>query len=134
MTRFPLEGGCHCGAVRYTVLGPALSVEHCHCSRCRKLYGALSATYAVIERAKFRITKGAANLTTDRSSPGLAGHFCQTCGCRLFSCEDAEPAVMYYTPATLDGGVHPGHPAGKEAHVQVGSKAGWEHIDNALPR
>ena len=133
MTQFPIEGGCHCRAVRYTVLGPALSVQHCHCSRCRKMYGTLYASGAVIERAKIRIA-GEENLATYRSSPSFADRFCRTCGCWLFSYEDAEPSIMYYAAATLDGGAHPGHPADKEAHAFVGSKAGWERIEGSLPR
>ena len=129
---FPLHGGCHCGAVRYTILGPALSVQHCHCARCRKLYASLYASGAVIERAKIRIT-GAENLTTYRSSPSFPDQFCRTCGCRLFSYEESEPTIMYFAPATLDGGAHPGHAAGKEAHTFVGSKAAWEHVDDTLP-
>ena len=60
MTTFPVHGGCHCGAVRYTLAGPAVSVQHCHCSRCRKLFGSLVATGAVIRRAQLMI-EGEAN-------------------------------------------------------------------------
>src|SRR5262245_17884122 len=87
MTQFPLPGGCHCGAVRYQVRGPALSVQHCHCSRCRKMYGTLYASGAVIERSKVMIT-GEENLTTYRRSPSFADRFCKTCGCWLFSYEE----------------------------------------------
>jgi hypothetical protein len=51
----------------------------------------------------------------------------------LFSYEDSEPKLMYLFPGTLDGGVHPGHPAGKEAHIYVGSKAEWDQIGGDLP-
>jgi hypothetical protein len=133
VTTFPVQGGCHCGAVRYTLLGPALGVQHCHCSRCRKVYGHLAAQGAVIARSQIRIT-GESNLTTYRSSPSFAGQFCKTCGCHLFSYEDSEKTLMYFSPATLDGGVHPGHPDGTEIHIQVGSKAEWARLDSELPR
>jgi hypothetical protein len=41
---------------------------------------------------------------------------------------------MYFSPGTLDGGVHPGHPADKECHIYVGSKAEWERIADDLPQ
>jgi hypothetical protein len=41
---------------------------------------------------------------------------------------------MYFFPATLDGGVHPGHPAGKECHIYVGSRSEWEHLSDELPK
>ena len=133
MTKFPVQGGCHCGAVRYTLLGPAMSVQHCHCSRCRKLSGGLTASGAVVARADIRI-ESTENLTAYRSSPSFARMFCKTCGCFLFSYEDTEPKLMYFAAGTLDGGVHPGHPAEKEAHVYVGSKAEWDRIGDDLPR
>jgi hypothetical protein len=133
MTTFPVQGGCHCGAIRYTLLSPALSVQHCHCSRCRKVYGNLAAQGAVIRRSQIKI-EGESNLTTYRSSLSFAGQFCKTCGCHLFSYEDSEAELMYLAPATLDGGVHPGHAAGKETHIHVGSKAEWEQIGGDLPQ
>ena len=133
MTKFPVEGGCHCGAVRYTLIAPALSVQHCHCSRCRKVYGHLVAAGAVIRQSQIKIS-GESNLTTYRSSPSFADKFCKTCGCALFSYEDSERELMYFAPATLDGGVHPGHPDGTESHVHVASKAEWDRIGDDLPK
>jgi hypothetical protein len=133
MTKFPVPGGCHCGAVRYLLLAPALSVQHCHCSRCRQVYGNLAAQGAVIRRSQIKI-EGESTLTTYRSSLSFAGQFCKPCGCHLFSYEDSETELMYFAPATLDGGVHPGHPAGKETHIHVGSKAEWAQIGDDLPQ
>ena len=73
MTKFPVEGGCHCGAVRYTLLAPALSIQHCHCSRCRKVFGHLAAQGGgVVRQSQIKIT-GESNLTTYRSSPSFVG-------------------------------------------------------------
>ncbi|MEM9775142.1 MAG: hypothetical protein AAF902_11220 [Chloroflexota bacterium] len=47
MTHLEKFGGCLCGAVRYKITGPAKSVEHCHCSHCRKAHGALYASGAL---------------------------------------------------------------------------------------
>jgi hypothetical protein len=134
MTEFPLEGGCHCGSVRYIVRAAPLSVQHCHCSRCRKVYGQLTAQGAVIRRDDLHIVKGEPNLTTYFSSPSFGSRFCRTCGCHLFAFEDSETDLMYFAPATLDGGVHPGHPAGKECHIHVGSKAEWDRFADDLPK
>jgi hypothetical protein len=133
MTKFPVQGGCHCGAVRYTLLGPALSVQHCHCARCRKVYGNLTAQGAVIAKSQIKI-EGEANLTTYRSSPSFADKFCKTCGCHLFSYEDSEKTLMYMSPATLDGGVHPGHPADKETHIYFSHRAEWARVEDDFPK
>src|SRR6266436_491380 len=101
MTDFPIQGGCHCGAVRYTLLAPALSVQHCHCSLCRKRYGVLSPQGAVVARSSLEI-EGEDNLTSYVGSPGYRTQFCRTCGCQLFAYEESEKTVMYLAPATLD--------------------------------
>lgn len=131
MTSFPLAGGCHCRAVRYVLQQPALSVQHCHCERCRKVYGGMFATGAVVRRDAITIT-GERNLETYRSSPTLTSQFCKTCGCHLFGYEESEQVVMYLMAATLDGGAHPGHPADKESHIYMRSKAPWDRTADDL--
>lgn len=133
MSDFPKHGGCHCGKIRYALLAPPLSLQHCHCSQCRRGFATLSAQGAVINRRDITIT-GEEELTRYRTSPSFEYRFCRTCGSRLFAYEDQERELMYLMPATLDGGVHPGHPADKECHIHVASKAVWDHIGGDLPQ
>jgi hypothetical protein len=63
MTRYPLFGGCHCGKVRYTLKAAPLSVQHCHCSQCRKGFAVLYAQGAVVRRTDLDI-QGDEGLTT----------------------------------------------------------------------
>ncbi len=133
MPEFPKLGGCLCRAVRYTLLAAPLSVQHCHCSQCRKGFATLSAQGAVIRRRDIEIT-GEDQLTAYRSSPSFEYRFCRTCGSRIFAYEDRETELMYLMPATLDGGAHPGHPRDKECHIHVASKAAWDNIGDGLPQ
>jgi hypothetical protein len=48
-----LQGGCACGSVRFEI-DAVRSLTHCHCTICRKLTGASFATYAHVEKSKFR--------------------------------------------------------------------------------
>jgi len=134
MTNFPVSGGCICGSVRFTVNGPAICVVHCHCSMCRRSYASLVGTGATIEQKQVKIDQGKENLETYESPPGVRRQFCRACGCSLFYFDDRLPEMLYYFPATLDGGVHPGHPDGAEHHVFVESKADWEAFEDNLPR
>ena len=134
MTDFPVSGGCVCGSVRYTVSGAADFVVHCHCSLCRRTYAGLVATGASIEKKHLKIDKGENNLSTYPSPSNARRQFCRTCGCSLFYYLDDTPEIMYYYPATLDRGVHPGHPDEEEYHAYVGSKASWENFDDDLPK
>ncbi len=133
MTDFPISGGCQCGAVRYTVQAPPTDVAHCHCAMCCKTNGSLFWTGATIAAEHLTI-EGKESLTSYQSSPGLVRQFCRTCGCTLFGRPLDAPETIYFTPATLDGGVHPGHPPGSEAHYYVGSKVAWKEITDDLPQ
>lgn len=132
MTDDPLEGGCQCGAVRYRVAAAASEVYHCHCSMCRKLHGALFATWAIVPRGRVEVTRGQDALATYESSPGVRRRFCRNCGCQLFSEIDSDPDFDWFTPGTLDGGVHPGHDRDREKHIFVGSKVTWFGIHGDL--
>ena len=48
-----IKGSCACGSVRFEVETVG-ALTHCHCRICRKLTGASFATYAHVEKAKFR--------------------------------------------------------------------------------
>ncbi len=134
MPKFPISGECLCGKVQYTVNGPATCVVHCHCSMCRRSYASLVGTGATIEKKKVEIVKGKEFLTTFEAPPGVRRQFCRDCGCSILYFDDRLPEMVFYFPATLDGGSHPGHPEGSEHHVFVDSKADWEKFEDNLPR
>ena len=127
-----LSGGCHCGAVRYTLHASPLSIQHCHCETCRKTSGALYTTGGVMRRDKVEII-GAENLTRYRASPSFEQQFCGTCGCDLFAYDDNETVLFYVHVSTLDDGVDPGHPKDMESHAYMRSKAEWEYVSDAIP-
>jgi hypothetical protein len=91
------------------------------------------ATGAVVRRDAISI-EGEDNLSTYRSSATFLESFCRTCGCHLFAKEESEPTLMYIMPATLDGGVHPGHPPNKESHIYMGSRAEWDRTADDLAK
>ena len=75
-----LTGGCVCGNVRYRVTGTAKSVEHCHCTMCRRAHGALYASGALIDASQLKINAGEEGLASYQSSPGNWRRFCRRCG------------------------------------------------------
>ena len=127
-----LSGGCHCGAVRYTLHATPLSVQHCHCESCRKTTGALHATVGIMRRDKVEIA-GAENLTKYRTSPGFEQQFCRTCGCNLFAYDDDDTTFFLVNLPTLDGDQAPGHPGDMESHIFMSSRAKWEHVSDVVP-
>ena len=133
MIDYPLIGGCCCGAVRFVLRAPPLSVQHCHCETCRKTTGTFFKSGAVVRKADVQIS-GNENVTGYRASPSFERCFCRICGGHVYSYEDSVTVFMYLSVAAIDGGKHPGHPPGSESHIYVGSKAEWEVIGDGHPQ
>ena len=58
MTEGRVEGGCLCGAVRYSIGLPPLWVAHCHCSMCRRAQGAGFVTWVGASETCFVLQSG----------------------------------------------------------------------------
>ena len=126
-------GSCQCGAVRYSLRAASREMHHCHCSMCRKSHASMFCTYATIEREHFVIEAGRDALSTHKTTPEVARHFCRHCGAHIVIDVDWEPDLVWFTPGTLDSG-HPGHPAETERHIWVGSKNPLCEISDELPQ
>jgi hypothetical protein len=85
MPTLPLDGGCHCGALRYRVTEAPRLVLNCHCSNCQKITGGAFATNAFVPESGFAFTKGEPSRVEWTSDAGNRrfGWFCQSCGSRI---------------------------------------------------
>jgi len=133
MTEGPITGGCQCGAVRYELTKPVAEVSHCHCSMCRKLHGALFASFGTVSLNDLSIT-GEENLGTHRSSPPVARRFCTRCGGQVMSESDGNTDVVELALGTLDPGQAPGHDRSREIHIYWESKVPWYEPGDDLER
>ncbi len=77
-----VEGGCHCGAVRFAAeVGDAVELLDCNCSIC-SLTGFL---HMIVPHADFQLLSGKEALTSYRFGKGAANHlFCRICGVKSF--------------------------------------------------
>jgi hypothetical protein len=75
------EGGCLCGAVRYSVDWPPMVVATCSCKNCQKQAGSALSVIAVMPNAALRIT-GTLTTYTDTAERGkdVYRKFCGVCG------------------------------------------------------
>lgn len=96
-----LTGGCHCGAVRYSIEGEAQHVALCHCTDCRKSAGAPMVSWAAFAEGELTVDQG--EVTTFNSSGSAMRSFCPRCGTGLFY-RNAEylPGIVDVQSATLD--------------------------------
>ncbi len=75
-----IEGGCHCGAVRYAITEVRASMV-CHCRTCQRVAGAPVLAWVSVAADDYRVTKG--EPAGYASSPGIARNFCAACGTQL---------------------------------------------------
>ena len=88
-----VEGGCHCGAVRFRAKlkyesGEPLAAHACNCSICQKV-GFL---HLIIPAADFELLQGEEQLSCYTFNTGVAKHyFCGCCGVKSFYIPRSNP-------------------------------------------
>ncbi len=99
------SGGCQCGEVRYEIEAAAAAALYCcHCRDCQKQSASAFGMSLILPRAAFRLRQGALALWATRSDSGAPkrGHFCPTCGVRIFHDGGPESATISLKAGTLD--------------------------------
>ena len=95
-----LEGGCLCGAVRYTLQGlPASPGNVCHCRSCRRASGATSVAWFTAPADRLEVI---GQPRTFASSSAVERAFCGRCGTPLFYHHEDTPETIDVTTASLD--------------------------------
>jgi hypothetical protein len=83
-----VEGGCHCGAVRFRATLRTYDGSACNCSMCaKKAY-----VHLIVPRQDFTLLTDPSALATYRFNTGTAAHhFCKTCGVHSFYVPRSHP-------------------------------------------
>ncbi|WP_107846289.1 GFA family protein [Litoreibacter ponti] len=71
------QGGCTCGAVRFTATGAPDRVGLCHCLDCRKHHGAVFYAAAIFPKEAVKITGD--------TCTHAGRHICAVCGASVFA-------------------------------------------------
>ncbi len=99
------EGGCLCGAVRYTASWPPLATAVCHCKNCQKQAGSALSVVAVLPRDGFAVS-GDLTVYQDQGTSGQSvfRKFCGTCGSPVITDTPAAEAqnIIFIKAGTLD--------------------------------
>lgn len=123
-----IEGGCHCGAVRYRIDGEAMTHALCHCTDCRRHAGAPMVSWTMYPDSAVTVVKGATK--TYASSEHGRRQFCANCGTGLFYANSQQlPGIIDVQSATYDDPelVPP------QAHIQVAERIRWMEKAHELP-
>jgi hypothetical protein len=123
-----LSGGCHCGAVRYEVMGEPITHAICHCSDCRRHAGAPMVSWTMYPQEALKVTKGSPKLY--ESSEHGRRQFCPTCGTGLFYTNDEVlPGIVDIQSAIYDDPEK--IPA--RVQIQIAERLNWMESAHDLP-
>lgn len=123
------KGGCHCGAIRYELVGDPMHHALCHCADCRRHAGAPVVGWTMFRSDQFRVTQGEAKEYA--SSEHGRRYFCAHCGTGLFYRNDQLlPDITDVQSGTLDD--PDAIPA--EVHIQTADRIGWMKTAHELPQ
>jgi hypothetical protein len=94
-----MEGGCHCGRVRFRVTADLARVAECNCSVCIKK-GIL---HLIVPPDRFELLSGRDDLTTYEFNTRVAKHtFCKHCGMHPFYVPRSDPDKVDVNARCLD--------------------------------
>jgi hypothetical protein len=94
-----MQGGCHCGRVRFRVTADLDRVTVCNCSICCKK-GFL---HLIVPPGQFELVSGKDELTTYTFNTGVAKHtFCKHCGIHAFYVPRSDPDKIDVNARCID--------------------------------
>lgn len=122
------EGGCLCGAVRYSATSAPVRGVICHCPMCRKHSGAPALAFVHFRSQDFTWLRG--QPTRYRSSEFAERGFCAACGSTLSMHEEVLADRVQIVAGSLDEPqrIH------IDDHVWTQHQLPWLRIDDRLPR
>lgn len=100
----PLKGGCFCGALRFELSAPPLTIYNCHCTNCQKTTGSAFTVAATVPEAALRFVKGEparVEWTADSGNTRF-GLFCGRCGSRVANGQTPSNGFLSFRCGTLD--------------------------------
>ncbi|MEM7217636.1 MAG: GFA family protein [Pseudomonadota bacterium] len=127
-----IEGGCLCGAIRYTGMvdtATTLAV-HCHCNDCQRATGSGGATVVAVPEASLLLDGSPRRYTVTGLSGGRVHRdFCARCGSPLLSAADLSPGLVFIKAGSLDdsGWLQPA------MNCWTSSRPEWAPLDERLP-
>lgn len=129
---FPLEGGCTCRAVRYSMTSAPLFVHCCHCRWCQRESGASFALNAMIEADRVVLLQGEPGVvhTPSQSGKGQKIARCPSCRVALWSnYAGAGDTVRFVRVGTLDDPDR----LPPDIHIFTASKQPWVVLPPDIP-
>ena len=122
------EGGCLCGALRYSFTSAPDDAGYCHCRLCQHSAGAPVMAWATFPAEAFHYAQGAPGIY--RTSAWGQREFCRDCGTQLLFRNTDHGKTVDLNYVTLDDPEQ----LEPEYHIYTESRLKWLNIDDNLPR
>lgn len=117
-----VQGGCLCGAVRYSFEGEPAAAMVCHCTHCQKQSGSAFSTILGVPEGAL-IMSGETRTFGDSGESGRSVEriFCPSCGSPLISKVAVAPGMLFIKAGTLDDTAN----FAPSMHIWAKSKQCW---------
>jgi len=125
------DGGCRCGAVRYSIAIDRLPpVYCCHCLACQSGSGSAFSQQAIVSASSIRSTGPILEYRFERPVGGEGHHrLCAECYTRLWSTNDVYPGFAFIRAGTLDRSQE----LVPKAHMWISRKQDWIDLPSGVP-
>ena len=123
-----MQGGCHCGYIRYEISGQPFDADYCHCRDCQVTTGAPVSAWMDFRKEQVRWL--GATPAEYASSAHIRRGFCPKCGSSLSYRSTQYPDYLTLSIVSLDDPnlVHPSY------HIFTDSGVKWLTIDDDCKR
>lgn len=131
LPKFPVEGGCQCGAVRYRMKAAPLAIYACHCKDCQRFSGATHTISMVVQAETVELIAGALHSFDKTADSGRVVRMlgCPDCGTKIWNEPKATPHMLIMKAGNLDD-MSWAEPVG---NIWTASKAPWVVIEESVP-
>lgn len=127
------EGGCLCGAVRYSVPWPPLMLLTCSCSNCQKQSGGALSVVGACRRDGLTL-EGELTTFDDKGDSGNAvfRKFCNKCGSPVLTDTPGaeQQGIIFFKAGTLDNTAD----LAPASHLWTQSAQGWMVYPEGAPK
>jgi hypothetical protein len=125
------QGSCLCGDIAYEAEGEPMSMQNCHCSRCRRARSAAHGTNIFYKASQFRWTRGEELLVAYKvpEAKFYTVSFCRHCGGSMPRVSpERGVAVIPAGSLDTDPSMRP------QRHIFTNYKAPWFEITDSAPQ
>jgi hypothetical protein len=98
-----IDGGCHCGHIKYEAVVDPEKVAICHCTDCQTLSGSAYRTVVPAPAGEFRLLAGQPKIYVKTAESGnqRAQAFCPECGTPIYSAALADTPAYFLRVGTI---------------------------------